>query len=152
VWERFGENKYYNNDLTAFSCIDPTPSAAINEEASALAGGYCNTFSEWQKRDVGATLEKLSASVPSQPKNVKAVCENGKIKLTWDASSGDLWNYNVHLLNDGEEPDYVSMAAKTTQCAYEYEVPYKGTYCFVIRPESNQGHYGKAVKVLVTVK
>ena len=150
VWEEFGNNKYYNNDLVNFSCFDPTKT--VNQGAIALPNGYCNAFEEWKARDVGATLEKISKDVPSAPGEITATCEDGKIKLSWKASSGDLWNYNVHLLNDGEEPDYTSMVAKTKECSYEYEVPYKGTYCFVVRPESNQGHYGKAVKVIVTVK
>ena len=150
-WYQFENNRYYNDELTNFSCMDLTEAFLINAEASALPGGYCNDFETWQKRDLNSSLEKLSEAAPSKPEGLTATFRDGKISLEWQVSKGDLWRYDVYLVQEGEELSYSNLLGKVSECKFELAPETTGSFFLVVRPESNRGVYGKAAKIKVTL-
>ena len=112
---------------------------------------YDGTFGAWQKRDVGSSLETLSNTPPSAVTGADVKYENGKLVFSWNKSAGDVWHYNVHMLGFDEQVSYLNMLGETTETEYTFSPTAAGEYYFVIQPESNQGIYGKAVKIKVTL-
>ena len=149
AWYKFAGNKYYKADNSKFMVFEVTPQDKINPEAKAYSG---LGFNDWQKRDVGATYETLSDKKPSAIENVNATYENGKVTLSWDKSSGDLWHYNVYLVNSADEKaSYLNMLGEAFTENYVCEFEATGEYYIVIEPESNQGHYGTQQKIKITL-
>ncbi|HHX81133.1 MAG TPA: right-handed parallel beta-helix repeat-containing protein [Acholeplasmataceae bacterium] len=151
-WYLFKDNKYYSSSLDYFLVIDQTPQDKMNQEATALIDFSTVSFADWQKRDLGSTFELLSDLVPSKIANVKASFKDNKLTLNWDKSQGDLWHYNVHLVDFDEKVNYTNMLGEVTTETFEYEFSYKGTFYIIIQPESNQGVWGEAVKIKVVIE
>ena len=150
-WYKFASNKYYSKDTSDFRCFDYTSIMDINYEEGAQPYQFTPKFESWLKRDLNSTYEELSNSAPSAPKNGNITFANGELNISWAASKGDLWHYNVHLVKEGEAVSYLNMLGETTSTAYSFAPEFKGTYYVVIQPESNQGVYGKAIKLKVVL-
>lgn len=148
AWYKFASNRYYKADTSKFMAFEFTPQEKINTGAQVFAG---NGFADWQKRDVGATFEQTSTEKPSAVGNVKASYFEGKVTLTWDKASGDLWHYNVYLTNGTEKASYLNMLGEAFTDGYVCEFDAKGEYYIVIEPESNQGHFGTQTKIKLTL-
>ena len=151
-WYQFENNRYYNNELSAFSCVDMTDGFLINMEATALPSGYCNEFAVWQKRDLNSTLEPLSTAAPSKPEGLTATYQDGSLLLSWQPSQGDIWRYEVFMVEEGEGLSHLDLLTTDTKTGYQFEPETAGTFCFVVRPESSRGVYGKAAKIKVTLE
>ena len=151
VWQSFSDNRYYSQKTTVFRCYDNTPQSELTGDAQAY-GGQSMQFEKWQKRDTGSTYELLSDDAPSAPQEPSATFEGGEIALRWKESKGDLWHYNVYLVEEGEDVSYLNMLGETEVCAYTFTAEHKGEYYFVVQPESNQGVYGKALKIKVELR
>ena len=126
-------------DATRMNTVD----GAIPYDNSGFAG--------WQKRDLGATYEVRNNDKPSAVKNAVATYQNGKLNVTWDKSTGDLWHYNVYLTSNPEKFDYTNMLSETFTESFEYNFEAKGVYYMIIQPESNQGHYGTYSIIKITL-
>ncbi len=146
-WYQFAGNRYFNNELEKFSCLDMTESFLIDRDSQALPQGYCNDFATWAKRDVGATLTALSDTAPSAISNLQAQAVNGRVQLTWDGSKGDVYCYDIHIVGYEEELNYTNLYGRVYTGEYTLELDTQGTYYVVIRPESSQGIYGEATKI-----
>ena len=149
-WYKFASNKYYKNDTSKFMVFESTDASRINASEGAIPFDG-NGFESWKKRDLGATYEARNNDKPTAVKNVKASFENGVITLNWDASSGDLWHYNLYLTQNPESFDYTHMLGETTSTSFTSEILAKGEYYFIIQPESNQGNYGTHTIVKITL-
>ena len=150
-WYDFSENRYYSAKTSVFKCYDNTEAADI-AAGSQPYGGQSMKFENWLKRDAGATYENLSDAAPSAPSAAAARLENGKITLSWEASEGNLWHYNVYLVGADEDVSYPDMLGETAETAFSFTPAYAGEYYFVIQPESDQGVYGKALKIKVEMR
>lgn len=150
-WYKFSSNRYYSEKTSVFKCIDNTAQADIDGEAKAY-GGRSLKFENWQKRDVGSVYETRSDAAPSVPSDPQVRFMNGALYLSWSASKGDVWHYNVYLTGEGEEAEYRNMLGETTGDTFLYEPKHKGTYYFIVQPESNQGVYGRALKIKVEIQ
>ena len=149
-WYKFASNKYYKNDTSKFMVFESTDSTRINSADGAIPfDGF--GFESWKKRDLGATYEARNNSKPSAISNVQASFANGKLNLTWDASSGDLWHYIVYLTQNPEEFDYTTMLGETFTSAYSCDFNASGVYYVIIQPESNQGNYGTHTILKITL-
>ena len=149
-WYKFANNKYYKNDTSKFMVFENTDASRINSADGAIPfDGF--GFESWKKRDLGATYEARNNSKPSAISNVQASFANGKLNLTWDASSGDLWHYNVYLTQNPEEFDYTTMLGETFTSAYSCDFNASGVYYVIIQPESNQGNYGTHTILKITL-
>lgn len=149
-WYKFANNKYYKNDTSKFMAFESTDSARINSAEGAIPfDGF--GFDGWKKRDLGATYETRNDSKPSAISNVQATFANGKLNLTWNASTGDLWHYNVYLTQNPEEFDYTTMLGETFVNAYSCDFTASGVYYVIIQPESNQGNYGTHTILKITL-
>ncbi len=151
-WYKFDGNKYFSKDTSDFRCFDYTNVNDINYEEGAEPYSYTTKFSSWQKRELNATFSKLSYNAPSEPTNGVITYENGELKISWSESKGDLWHYNVYAVKDGEEVSYLNMLGETKTNSFSYEPKYLGEFYIIIQPESNQGVYGKALKLKVELK
>ena len=100
---------------------------------------------------MNATLEEYVQTAPSAPTDGNVTFENGELKITWTASQGNLWHYNVYAVKEGEDASYLNMLGETTTTSYAYAPKFSGTFYIVVQPESNQGVYGKAIKLKVTL-
>ncbi len=153
-WYRFANNRYFAPSLDAFPCVDTTPDNKINAQEGALP--YVSegrTFASWQLRDTGSTFELYDPdATPSAPAQPKASFRNGRLELSWKESKGDVWNYNIYKIAEGEQPDYRNLIGQTTTASYTYIPQAKGTFYIVIQPESNTGIVGKAVTIKITLK
>lgn len=150
-WYKFAGNRYYSADTSTFKCIDGTAQADIDPDASAY-GGRSLKFETWQKRDVGSVYEKTSSAPPSAPSVPEVRFENGKAEISWKASEGDVWHYNVYVTGDGEDAEYRNMLGETEGTSWTFVPEYKGVYNFIVQPESNQGVYGRALKIRLEIK
>ena len=149
-WYKFANNKYYKNDTSKFMAFESTDSTRINSAEGAIPfDGF--GFDGWKKRDLGATYETRNNSKPSAISNVQATFANGKLNLTWDASTGDLWHYNVYLTQNPEKFDYTTMLGETFTSAYSCDFAASGVYYVIIQPESNQGNYGTHTILKITL-
>lgn len=147
-WYEFSDNKYYKNDTSKFSVFETTSSECINPGAVAYSGGG---FYEWVKRDTGATFEKLESKSLSGITDVNALYENGKVILSWNKVSGDLWHYNVYLTDGNQATSYLNMLGEAFTESFEYDFDAKGEYYLIIEPESNQGAYSNQTKIKITL-
>lgn len=149
-WNAFANNRYYTKNTSfKFRVYDNTSGALIEGDGQQYL--YDGTFGAWQKRDVGSSLETLSDMPPSAVTGADVKYENGKLVFSWNKSAGDVWHYNVHMTEFDEQVSYLNMLGETTETGYTFAPTAAGEYYFVIQPESNQGIYGKAVKIKVTL-
>ena len=148
AWYKFAGNKYYKADTSKFMVFETTPADKINDGAIPYAGGG---WSDWQKRDVGATYEKLEGKSLSGIKNITASYVDGKVVLSWDKVAGDLWHYNVYLTDGTEKTSYLNMLGEAFEEKFEFAFDAKGEYYLIVEPESNQGVYAKQTKVKITL-
>lgn len=151
-WYKFASNKYYSKDTSEFRCFDYTTIADINFEEGAQPYQYDKTFKSWLKRDMKSTYEKYSENAPSVPTDGKVSFVNGELVIDWKASQGDVWHYNVYAVAEGQDVSYLNMLGETKTNSFKYTPEYKDTFYIVIQPESNQGVYGKAIKLKVELK
>ena len=151
-WYKFDSNKYYSKDTSDFRCFDYTKATDINLEDGAQPYVFTPKFSSWQKRELNATYEKYSENAPSVPSNGTVTYVNGELKVSWDKSQGDVWHYNVYAVGENEDVSYLNMLGETKTTSFSYEPKHSGTFYLVIQPESNQGIYGKAIKLKVELK
>ena len=150
-WYKFAGNRYYSADTSTFKCIDGTAQADIDPGASAY-GGRSLKFENWQKRDVGSVYERTSAAPPSAPFAPEVRFENGRAEISWKGSDGDVWHYNVYVTGDGEDAEYRNMLGETEGTSWTFAPEHTGVYNFIVQPESNQGVYGRALKIRVEIK
>ena len=154
-WYKFANNKYYAETTNMFKAFDATPYADINyqEGASTYIVSKEKPFSNWEKRDQGATFEKITSLIPSAPINPEVVLENNKLKFTWEKAEDEvvIWKYNIYKIKENESPSYLNMVGQTKELSFEYEVDSSNDYYYVIQPESNEGIYGKALKLKVSL-
>ena len=149
-WYKFANNKYYRNNTDKFLVMETTDSERMNTVDGAIPfDGY--GFESWAKRDLGATFEVTNNNKPSAIKNVKVDFSNGKVNVTWDNSTGDLWHYNVYLTSNPEQFDYTTMLGEAFTNSYSHTFQAKGEYYLIIQPESNQGHYGTHTIIKITL-
>lgn len=148
AWYKFAGNKYYKADTSKFMVFETTPAEKINNGALPYSSGG---WSDWQKRDVGATYEKLEEKSLSGIKNVTANYSDGKVTLSWDKSMGDLWHYNVYLTDGTEKTSYLNMLGEAFEDRFEFVFDAKGEYYLIIEPESNQGVYANQTKIKITL-
>jgi hypothetical protein len=152
-WYKFADNKWYSKDTSKFRCLDSTGLEDINN--SEGAGIYANAknkdFNDWAKRDTGATYELLSDEVGANPKNVNVTFENDELKFNWEVNEGDIWHYNIYEVKENQEAEYRNMIGEAFETNFTYKPTYSGKRYYVIQPESNQGVYGKALKVEVNL-
>lgn len=153
AWNKFAENKWYSKDTSKFRCLESTDYSKINVEDGAVP--YENAknkdFKDWAKRDLGATYELLSDEVGANPKDVNVKFENNELKFTWDVNEGDIWHYNIYEVKENEEAEYRNMIGEAFEKSFTYKPTYSGKRYYIIQPESNQGVYGKALKVEVNL-
>lgn len=150
-WYQFSGNKYYSADTSFFKCFDNTDYVKIDYETGAKPYEFDGKFDSWTVRDVGSSFEAYAPDgAPSVPADAKAVYENGKLKLSWTASKGNLWHYNVFVVGENEEVSYRNMLGETKTTSFELSPEYKGTFYYIVQPESEQGVLGEALKVKVT--
>ena len=150
-WYKFANNKYYKHDTSKFMVFESTDSSRINASEGAVPFDG-NGFESWKKRDLGATYEVRNNAKPSAVANVQASFANGKLTLTWDQSSGDLWHYNLYLAQNPEEFDYTHMLGETLSTSYVCDFEASGVYYVIIQPESNQGNNGTHTIVKITLQ
>ena len=149
-WNAFAGNRYFTkNKSFKFRVYDNTSGALIENEGQQFV--YDGTFAAWQKRDVGAVLEELSDAPAGAVEGLKAEYKDGGVVLSWDRSAGDVWHYNVHSVGYDEALSHINMLGETEETSFTFLPEYKGEYYFVVQPESNQGVYGKAMKIKVTL-
>lgn len=156
-WYSFSSNRYYADEIEVFKASDPSTYFEID---SAFAGGtalpYEPTeeyrFEEWARRDVGSSFNKRDPSaIPANPSSPKVEYVNGKLEFSWKEGEGDIWHYNIHKVKEGESLSYQNMIGEAYDPSFTYVPDIKDTSYYVIQPESNQGTYGYALKVKVSL-
>jgi len=152
-WYKFAENKWYSKDTSKFRCLESTDVENINsaEGAKIYENAKNKNFNDWAKRDTNATYELLSNEIPANPKDVKVKYENEELKFEWKVNSGDIWHFNIYEVKDNEEVEYRNMIGEAFTTSFTYKPTYSGKRYYIIQPESNQGIYGKALKVEVNL-
>ena len=153
AWYKFSSNKWYSQDITRFTCFEMTAYENINYEDGAFPYERAakKEFIDWAKRDMGATYELLSEEVGANINNVTVKYENGKLVFNWNVNSGDIWHYNIYEVGEGEEVEYRNMLGEAFETSFTHTPTTNGVRYYVIQPESNQGIYGKAYKIKVTL-
>ena len=152
-WYKFASNKWYSNDINRFTCFDLTEYTDINFEDGAFP--YENAakkrFSDWVKRDTNATYELINDNIAANPHTLKLEYIDGELVFDWDVNSGDIWHFNIYEVGEGEDIEYRNMIGEAFDTIFKYTPKTKGVRYYVIQPESNQGIYGKALKIKVTL-
>ena len=153
TWYKFRANKWYSNDTSKFVCFDMTQDIDIDIEdgAKPYERAAKKNFADWALRDVGATYEKINNEVAANPKDLQLNYVNGKLIFTWNVNSGDIWHYNIYEVGENQEVSYINMIGEAFTTSFEYSPKTNGVRYYVIQPESNQGNYGKALKIKVTL-
>ncbi len=149
-WNAFENNRYYTANLAyKFRVYDGTSGALIENAGQPYI--FDGTFDAWAKRDVNSLLAELSDTPAGAVTDLKAEYKDGKVVLTWDAAKGDVWHYNVHQPAFEDSLSYINMLGETSETSYVFSPQAKGEYYFVVQSESNQGVYGKAMKIKVVL-
>lgn len=153
AWYKFASNKWYSKDTSRFTCFEMTDYTLINFEDGALPyeSAAKKRFSDWAKRDVGATYETLNDEVAANPHSLNLQYEDGNLVFDWKVNEGDIWHFNIYEVGENEEVGYRNMIGEAYDTCFTYTPTTKGVRYFIIQPESNQGVYGKAIKVKVSL-
>lgn len=153
-WYKFGGNKYYSTDNSQFKAFESTPKSAINysEGAEIFEVTKEKEFSAWQKRDTNSTYEIISEYIPSKVENPQVSFENNTLKFDWTSLDEEkVWHYNIYRVKDNESASYLNMVGQVDESKFEIKIEDNETYYYVIQPETNEGIYGKAMKLKVSL-
>lgn len=152
-WYKFAGNKYYSDSIGAFKVMDSTSNTNLNYDEGAREYEVTKqkAFSEWQKRDLGATYEKITDAFPSKASDVECTYSNGKLTINISGKDSSVWHYNVYKVAFDETANYRNMVAQTGTGIATYNVENKGTFYLIIQPESNEGVYGQAIKIKINI-
>ena len=153
-WYKFSANKYYSSNEKLFKVVDTTPATEINIEEGAAPYEFSRTdnFGAWQKRDMGSTFAGLSKDLPAMPLSADVKYEDGKLKLNWVSNeAGSTWRYNIYNILANESVSYPNILGVSYSNEFEFVPKTKGTSRYVVQPESDQGIYGKAYIIEVTL-
>jgi hypothetical protein len=153
-WYKFSNNKYYSTDNSQFKAFESTPKLSINfdEGAQIYEVTKEKLFSLWQKRDTNSTYDLISDYIPAQPINCNATLNGNKLTLTWESSDKDkVWHYNIYKVKENESASYLNMIGQVKDLGFEYLLDDNETYYYIIQPESNEGIYGKALKIKISL-
>ena len=148
------ETNLHSDDNTQFRSFESTEYFSLNNEEGAIP--YEPTkekaFSEWQKRDLNSTYELLDSSlIAANPYDATVTYENEELTFNWKVNTGDIWHFNLYELEENESPSYLNMIGESNTTEFTYTPNKGGTFYYVIQPESNQGTYGKALKLKVNL-
>ena len=152
IWSRFSGNRYFAKDLSSFSCIDTTPDDLVDRTGGAIP--YISegtTFQSWEKRDVGATFGQYEPAAPARPSGAEVTYRDGTLSLSWNASEGDIWHYNLYK-TDGETFGYRDLLGETETASFAWTPESKGTFYLIIEPESNTGNVGIPLRLQITLR
>ena len=152
-WYKFAGNKYYSDSVGAFKVMDSTSNLNLNYDEGAREYEVTKqkAFSEWQKRDLGATYEKITDAVPAKASDVECTYSNGKLTINISGKDSSVWHYNVYKVAFDETANYRNMIAQTGTGIATYNIENKGTFYLIIQPESNEGVYGQAIKIKINI-
>ena len=134
--------------------VDTTPATEINIEEGAAPYEFSRTdnFGAWQKRDMGSTFAGLSKDLPAMPLSADVKYEDGKLKLNWVSNeAGSTWRYNIYNILANESVSYPNILGVSYSNEFQFVPKTKGTSRYVVQPESDQGIYGKAYIIEVTL-
>ncbi|MBR4940383.1 MAG: right-handed parallel beta-helix repeat-containing protein, partial [Clostridia bacterium] len=153
-WYEFSRNRYYSaDDLSVFNCMDYSKKALINTENGANRySGKRTAFEDWLQREPDAQFAAVTGAIPSAPENIDVSWSQGKLNLTWDAASGDLWHYNIYSIAENEEISYLNMLGETEGTEFSFAPEYTGTFRIVVQAESNEGICSDLAQAKVTLK
>lgn len=152
-WYKFANNKYYSEEVGAFKVMDSTTNTNLNYDEGAKEYEVTKEklFETWEKRDTGATYEKITDSCPSKVEDVTCTYENKKLKIKIDGKKDDVWHYNIYKVAFDESASYLNMIGQTKTNLYDYDVSYLDDFYLIVQPESNEGVYGEAMKIKVSI-
>lgn len=156
-WYQFKDNYYFSKNTEIFKVDDGSDYFEIDsEENGGQALPYEPTeeylFEEWALRDIGSSYELIDENtIPANPYHPKVTYENQKLCFTWLENDGDIWHYNIFKVNENESISYLNMLGETYNNYFEYVPQISEEAYYIIQPESNQGHYGKALKLKVSL-
>lgn len=153
-WYRFADNRYFARDLSVFQCVDTTPDDCIDLTEGALPYvSMGTTFASWAKRDVGSTFERYDPSAaPARPGGAKVTYENGKLALSWKASKGNVWHYNLYKVGEDGTYDFRDLLGQTKSTSYEWVPEAKGMFTILVQPESDSGVLGEPLEIEIVLK
>ena len=153
-WYKFSDNKYYSTDNSQFKAFESTPKLNINfmDGAQVYEVTKEKLFASWQKRDLNSTYDVTNNYIPAKPINCNATLEGDKLTLTWDSSDKDMvWHYNIYKVQENESASYLNMIGQVKDLKFEYMLEDNEIYYYIIQPESNEGIYGRALKVKISL-
>ena len=154
-WYKFANNKYYSTDNSQFKAFESTPKMNINfmDGAQVYEVTKEKLFDSWAKRDLNSTYSVTSNYIPEKPINCNATLDGNKLILTWDSTDKDnVWHYNIYKVQENESASYLNLIGQVEDLKFEYMPENNETYYYIIQPESNEGIYGKALKVKITLE
>lgn len=154
-WYKFDSNKFYSFDNSTFRSFDSTEYFSLNNEEGATPYEPTKNkdFKEWQSRDLGSTYELVDSNlIAANPYEANVTYNEGNLNFDWKVNDGDIWHFNLYELeNENESPSYLNMIGESETTSFSYKPTKGGTYYYVIQPESNQGTFGKAIKLKVNL-
>ncbi len=152
-WYKFANNKYYSEQVGAFKVMDSTTNTNLNYDEGAREYEITKekAFETWQKRDIGATYEQLTNALPSPVKDVNCTYENGKLTINISSKGKNVWHYNVYKVGFDETASYLNMIGQTETESLVCDITSKGEFYIIVQPESNEGVYGAAMKIKITI-
>ena len=110
-------------------------------------------FDSWAKRDLNSTYSVTSNYIPAKPINCNATLDGDKLTLTWDSTDKDnVWHYNIYKVQENESASYLNLIGQVEDSKFECVLEDNETYYYIIQPESNEGIYGKALKVKISLE
>ena len=62
-----------------------------------------------------------------------------------------VWHYNIYKVKENESASYLNMIGQVKDLGFEYLLDDNETYYYIIQPESNEGIYGKALKIKISL-
>lgn len=130
--------------------ILPQEGIALTESKMNINNGvYTNDVQVLTQTDVSSSTSKLYFSPGVWSENDASFAIR---VFNSDSEQEMIWHYNIYKVKNDESPSYLNMIGQVSEMCFEYTISSNEEFYYVIQPESNEGVYGRAIKIKISLQ